>query len=308
MTSIELSLVIPIYNEEELIDTLYQRCTSALQKITKNYEIICIDDGSKDTSLEKMLQYHQKDKKIKIISLSRNFWHQAAYTAGLEHAKWKYVVMMDGDMQDPPELIEQMYQKIQNSNIDIVYGKRNERNENFTKKLSIKLFHNIFKNFSKMKEADNVGNFSMLSRKALESFLSLKEKNRYLPWLRFFIWFKQDFVEYNRPDREIGEAKMWFKQLFKLASDAIFSFSDMPIKICFYLGILGIFIFLIMAIYTIIVKITWTALLWRSSTILSIYFLWSVQLIFLGIIWEYIFRIYKETQNRPIYIINQFYE
>jgi dolichol-phosphate mannosyltransferase len=238
--------------------------------------------------------------------LSRNFGHQAAYTAGLTYAKGDYVAMMDGDLQDPPEVIKLMYEKLIGEKYDIVYGKRTTREEGVAKKTLIKIFHWLFKNFSNMDKADNVGNFSLMNRKALQALLSIGEKNRYLPGLRFFVGYRQGFVEYNRLDRDSGEAKMSFNKLLKLAFDAIFSFSDLPIKFCLYTGIIGIIIFFSAGMYVLVDKIFGTALYGWSSTVLSIYFLGSVQLVFLGIIGEYVHRIYKEVQNRPLFIVREY--
>jgi polyisoprenyl-phosphate glycosyltransferase len=303
-----ISLVIPVYNEENLIDTLYERVRTSLLTVTKDFEVIFVNDGSTDNTLPKLLGYHEQDKRFKILTLSRNFGHQAAYTAGLNYAKGNYIGMMDGDLQDPPELLKEMYALILTNNIDIVYGKRIERNERKSKRFFIKLFHFIFKRLSRLKNIDQVGNFSMMSRKALTAFLFLKEKNRYLPGLRSFIGFKQGFVEYSRPDRNNGDAKMNFRKLLSLALDAIFSFSNLPVKICLYSGLIGVILIFISVIYIVIGKMTGLAPLGWSSIILSIYFIGSVQLLSIGILGEYVYRIYKETQNRPIFLINSFIE
>jgi polyisoprenyl-phosphate glycosyltransferase len=302
-----LSLVIPIYNEELLIESLYERTMTAMCAITADFEIICIDDGSTDRSLELLLAAHAHDARFKVLELSRNFGHQAAYTAGLTAARGNYVAMMDGDLQDPPELLGAMYEKLQQGAVDIVYGKRTKRGEELQKALSIRLFHKIFKHLSGIDAADNVGNFSMMNRAALQAFLSLEERNRYLPGLRFFIGFRQTYVTYERDDRAAGEAKMTFGKLVRLALDAIFAFSDLPIKLCFWAGIFGLCVFLCAAAYTVICKIWGIALVGWSSLSLSIYFLGSVQLLFLGIIGEYVYRIYRETQRRPIFIVRQYH-
>jgi dolichol-phosphate mannosyltransferase len=199
-----------------------------------------------------------------------------------------------------------MYGKLINANCDIVYGRRTERKEKILKNLFIRVFHLVFKTFSNVDEAADVGNFSMFNRRALNAFLSIKEKNRYLPGLRSFIGFSRGYVDYSRPERAGGEAKMGFRKLVKLGLDAIFSFSDFPIKICLYTGLVGVVLFLMATIYTLVSKVTGVAPLGWSSTLLSIYFLGSIQLLFLGIIGEYIFRIYKESQNRPIFIVKDF--
>lgn len=304
----KLSLVIPIYNEEEIIEKLFQETISSLSKITDDFEVICVNDGSKDKSLQKMVACHKQDNRFKVLELSRNFGHQAAYTAGLSYAKGDYIAMMDGDLQDPPSLIKEMFEKLVNEDFDVVYGFRTERKENFFKRSFIKLFHKIFNKLSGINAPANVGNFSIMTRKALDAFLNLKEKNRYLPGLRFFIGFNQGFVSYNRPDREIGTAKMNFSRLVKLALDALFSFSKLPIKICLFLGFLGILFTLAGGLVVFIKKIDGDAITGWTSTMLSIYFLGSVQLLFLGILGEYIHRIFVETQDRPIFIVKNYYE
>ena len=287
---------------------LFERVMTALRKITPDFEVICIDDGSTDDTLTLLKGCHASDNRFKIIELARNFGHQAAYTAGLSVAKGKYVAMMDGDLQDPPELLAAMHHKIATEDVDIVFGKRTARGEALQKSLSIRLFHKIFKRAIGIDAADNVGNFSIMNRKALDAFLSLEERNRYLPGLRFFIGFRQGFVEYERNDRIAGEAKMTYPKLFRLALDAIFSFSDFPIKLCFWTGILGLCVLLMAGLYTLGCKILGVALFGWSSIALSIYFLGSVQLVFLGIIGEYVYRIYRETQRRPIFIIRNFFD
>ena len=303
-----ISLVIPVYNEEVLILNLFERVQNAMEAIGTDFEVVMVDDGSQDSTLEKLLICHNKDKRFKILSLSRNFGHQAAYTAGLNYAKGDFVAMMDGDLQDPPELIKHMHEKAISEKLDVVYGKRTERNEKMRKRILTRLFHSIFTRLAKLENLDQVGNFSLMSKKALSAFLSLQEKNRYLPGLRSFIGFKQGYVSYSRPDRPQGEAKMSLYKLTTLALDAIFSFSNLPVKICLYSGFIGIILICLALIYILIGKITGLAPLGWSSIILSIYFIGSVQLVSIGILGEYVFRIYRETQNRPIFLVNKFTE
>jgi len=301
-----ISLVIPVYNEEILVFELFERVQKAMESIDDTFEVILVDDGSTDSTFEKLKACHSKDKRFKVLALSRNFGHQAAYTAGLNYAKGDYIGMMDGDLQDPPELIKDMHQKLLNDDVDIVYGKRLERNEKLSKRIFIRLFHSVFRRLSNLKNIKQVGNFSVMSKKALGAFLSLNEKNRYLPGLRSFIGFKQGFVEYSRPDREHGEAKMNYRKLFTLAFDAIFSFSNLPVKVCLYSGLVGIVFIFVIGIYILVSKLAGLAPLGWSSIILSIYFIGSVQLLSIGILGEYVYRIYKETQNRPVFLVSEF--
>ena len=302
------SLVIPVFNEEQLIDDLVSRVIAAVESFAGDYEILFVDDGSTDKTVEKLLIYRDKNKRIKIISLSKNFGHQAAFTAGLELSKGDIVAMMDGDLQDPPELLADMYRKIREQDYDIISGKRTGRKGHGHRNFYTFLFHLIFKNIAGLENMENAGNFSMLTREALRALLSLNEKVRYMPGLRSFIGFKQGSVEYVREDRMHGEPKMSLSKLFALANDAIFSFSRFPIRLCLYLGTIGTIVFMLAGIYVLVEKILGLALLGWSSTLLSIYFLGSIQLIFLGIVGEYVFRIYKESQNRPIYFIKKIHE
>lgn len=303
-----LSLIIPLYNEEALVDELLSRSSAALQRATEDYEIICVDDGSSDRTLEMLLAGHARDGRIKALVLSRNFGHQSAYTAGLTYARGDYIAMMDGDLQDPPELLPSMFEKITAENIDVVFGKRIEREEKWPKRQLIELFHRMFQRVLRNQDVENTGNFSVFSRRVAQALLALHEKNRYLPGLRFFVGFKQSYIEYRRPDRHEGTAKMTLAKLVRLAFDAFFSFTDLPLKVCLYSGLLGVLTFFGGMIYTLLSKASGKAPFGWSSTVLSIFFFGSVQLVFLGILGEYVYRIYRETQNRPLFIVRDYIE
>jgi dolichol-phosphate mannosyltransferase len=303
-----ISLVIPIFNEEKLIDELVKRTISSLESIIPDYEVIFVDDGSTDQSLNKILVWQQKNRKIKVLSLSKNFGHQAAYTAGLEHAKVELVAMMDGDLQDPPELLSEMYRKIKDEDFDIVSGKKIGRKGKKGRNLYAFLFHLFFKHIGEIKNMENSGNYSMMKREAVNALLMMKEKVRYLPGLRTFIGFRQGYVEFVREDRFKGNPKMSIRKLFILAADAIFSFSRFPIRFCLILGTIGTLVFMGAGIYVLIAKAYGFAVIGWSSTLLSIYFLGSIQLVFMGILGEYVYRSYKESQNRPIYFVKKFYD
>jgi len=276
---------------------------SALSQVTEDFEVICVDDGSTDRTVAFLKDFHCKDRRLKIIRLSRNFGHQAAYTAGLEYAAGDYVIMMDGDLQDPPELIPKMVETAENGPYDIVHARRTGREEKFFKKMLLSVFHFIFKKLSGMREVANIGNFSLMNRQSLEALLRYKERSRYLPGLRFHIGFRQQVVEYARESRADGRAKMNLTALYRLALDALFSFSDIPIRLCFFTGLAGMLICFIAFVYVIVSKITGLAPFGWSSTTLSIYFMGFIQLIFLGILGEYLFRTYHESQNRPVYLV-----
>jgi glycosyltransferase involved in cell wall biosynthesis len=303
-----LSLVIPIFNEEKLIDELVKRTVAALESFTSEYEVIFVDDGSTDSSLELILSCRKNNRKIKVLSLSKNFGHQAAYTAGLEYAKGDIVAMMDGDLQDPPELLAEMYRKITTEDYDIISGKKTGRKGKKGRNLYSFLFHVFFSKISEVKNIENSGNYSMMRRDAVNALLSMKEKVRYLPGLRTFIGFSQGYVEFVRDDRYKGDPKMSIRKLVVLAADAVFSFSRFPIRFCLILGTIGTLVFMGAGIYVLIAKAYGFAVIGWSSTLLSIYFLGSIQLVFLGILGEYVYRSYKGAQNRPIYFVKKYYE
>lgn len=303
-----LSLVVPVFNEENLIDELVRRTVSAIESFVTDYEIIFVDDGSTDHSLDRILNFQKTNRKIKALSLSRNFGHQAAYTAGLEYSKGDLVAMMDGDLQDPPELLAEMYRKIRYEGFDVVNARRTGRKGLKRKNLYTVLFHFVFRNLGEINNIGDYGNFSMFTRTAADALISLREKIRYLPGLRTIIGFRQGSVEYIRDNRFKGEPKMNLRKLFILAADAIFSFSKFPLKVCLFLGLTGTVVFLAAGIYVIIAKVAGFAVPDWSSTLLSIFFLGSIQLVFLGILGEYVYRNYKESQNRPVYFIKRYFD
>lgn len=303
-----ISVVIPLLNESKLVERLLDEVFFNLNETGESYEVVCVDDGCTDSTLSKLLKIRSKNSKLKVISLSRNFGLQAALTAGLEFAKGELVIMMDGDFQDPPELIPMLFRKLKEDNADIVSAVRERRNEKFTRRLYINIFHHIFKRISEEQRVANIGNFCILNRKALSAILKFTERNRYLPGLRNFVGFKHEFVLYERPDRLEGKAKMSRRKLFALAADAIYSFSKWPIKACLAFGLIGIVVFFGAIVYTLASKFLGFAPIGWSSTFLAISFFGSVQLTFLGLIGEYVYRIFKEVQNRPVYFIKEIYE
>ena len=304
----EISVVIPLFNEEHLVGNLVERTLSVLTGITRDFEILFVDDGSKDGTMDRLIEARKTDARIKILELSKNFGHQAAFSAGLTFAKGRFVVMMDGDLQDPPELIPVMYRMLLSDEYDVIFGKRTNKPNLKGRNLLALSFHKSFKRFSGFPDIENVGNYSAMNRDALTALLQFTESIRYLPGLRHFIGFRQGFVEYRREERYQGKSKMKYSNLLTLSSDAIFSFSKLPVRLCLYLGIIGIIVFFFAGLYTIIAKLAGFAIIGWSSTLLSIYFLGSIQLTFMGVLGEYIYRIYKESQHRPLYFVRKFHD
>lgn len=248
-----ISVVIPIYNEESLLGELVKRTITALQHTGQDFELLFVDDGSTDNSMDLLLQLHTIDKRIKIMSLSRNFGHQAAYTAGIDYAQGEYLVLMDGDLQDPPELIPQMFTLLNSGSFDIVNGYRKANTSRFTRNIYTRIFHQLFKRLSAMEDIEHIGNFSMLNKAATHALRTLTEKSRYLPGLRHFIGFRKTSISYQREKRGSG-CSMSTRQLFTLACDAIFSFSKLPLKFCLIMGIIGIITSFLAGIYILLSK------------------------------------------------------
>lgn len=302
-----ISLVIPVFNEEAVVDELVDRSLHTLKSIGEPFEIIVVDDGSSDKTLDKLLHQRKADNRIKVIELSRNFGHQAAFTAGLKRSVGEYTVMMDGDLQDAPELIPEMYHTMISGKFDVVNGYRTSRAEKGLKGFLFAAFHKVFALTLSERDVENIGNFSMLNRPALEAMKQLREKTRYLPGLRNYVGFKQGTLDYDRVARKQGKPKMRFKHLMSLATDALFSFSRLPIKICFYTGLVGIIIFGILGISMMISGNSFSLKSDLRPMLMGLYFLGFVQLAFIGIVGEYVFKGYKESQNRPMYFVRNEY-
>lgn len=303
-----ISVVTPLYNEELVVEKLVVRLAESLASTGESFEIICVDDGSTDNTLPLLIRCKEKLPQIRIISLSRNFGHQAAYTAGMVFAKGSYVALLDGDVQDPPELLPDFYKILTTQPVDLVTGRREKRNEPFKKRMLIRAFHAIYKRMSGFSQMENEGNFCMMKREVAQAVNSMAEKNRYIPGLRVYAGFRNYYFDYVRQERVAGKNKMKFSQLFLLALDAIFSFSKWPIKLCLYLGLTGLVVIFFALIYTLASKLLHLAPLGWSSTMFSLFFLGAIQLTFLGVIGEYVYRIYREVQNRPGYFIKEIIE
>lgn len=300
-----ISVVIPIFNEAEIIEHLVTRVHKEAGNLNECLEILLVDDGSTDNTLSVVKKIQENLQDLKCLVLSRNFGHQAALTAGLHHAKGDWIVLMDGDLQDPPELIPHLFQKQGETNCDLVTGRRITREGKRRKSIPNLLFHKVFKRISYLEDLEDAGNFCLLSRKVVNAILNLNEKQRYLPGMRAFVGFNNEYLNYHREERDTGKTKMSHKKLIRLGLDAIFAFSALPVRICLFFGLIGSLIGLFSVLHIAFSKlIGWAPSGW-SSTYLSIHFFGALQLVVLGIIGEYVYRIYKEIQNRPNYFVRE---
>lgn len=304
----KVSLVIPMYYEEKVADECYKRVKGCLEKLENyDYEIIFINDGSKDKTLEILEAIVEKDEKVKIISFSRNFGHQAAVTAGLKEVTGDAIVIIDADLQDPPELIADMLKKWEEGN-EVIYGKRKTRKgESVFKLLTAKMFYNTLNALSDVEIPKDTGDFRLVDRKVVDTINSLPEHNKFLRGLFSWVGYKQYAYEYERQERFAGETKYPLKKMLKLAQDGIISFSSKPIKLVGALGIFSIVISIIILIYALVsyvFKLNNLSAGW-TSIMVAITFFAGVQLLSLWIISEYIGRIYDEAKGRPQYVVDK---
>ncbi len=303
---IKYSIVVPAYNEEEVLHETYRRLTEVMVQTKEAYEIIFINDGSRDRTCEIIEELCEKDKSIKLINFSRNFGHQIAVTAGMEYSSGQAVVIIDADLQDPPHIILEMIKKWKEG-YDVVYGQRLKREgETFFKKLTAKCFYRFLNMMTSMKIPVDTGDFRLMDRKVCDVMNTIHEKNRYVRGLVSWVGFRQTAVEYKRDSRFAGETKYPLRKMLKLASDAILSFSYKPLRLA---GIVGSLLSLCSFIYLIVVVaqklIANTTQPGWASLFAVILFFNGVSLILNSITGEYIGRIYEETKNRPLYIVRE---
>ncbi|MDR0677835.1 MAG: glycosyltransferase family 2 protein [Holosporaceae bacterium] len=306
MEKIEISVVIPFYNEADAIDAIFKAIIPVLKRTKLSFEVLCINDGSKDDTAERLIVYKEKYPQLKIINFSRNFGKDAALSAGLDLSVGKCVIPIDCDLQDPPELILEMLKKWKNG-AEVVLAKRFDRScDTIIKRTTAKLFYKIYNYLSDIELPENVGDFRLLDRKVVDVIKTFSERNRFMKGLLAFSGFRTGTVEYQRQKRSGGKSKWSYWKLWNYAIEGITSFSIVPLKVSTYLGIImtlfsfirGFWILFRTVIFGIDVQ-------GYASLITAILFLGGVQLISLGIIGEYLGRVYIESKQRPLYIIRE---
>lgn len=301
----KLEIVVPVYNEESCIDELLKKLMALKQKVDYlDTSFTFVNDGSRDRSLEILHGYADKYNFIKVIDFSRNFGHQMAITAGLDYANADYVVIIDADLQDPPELIEDMYKKTKEG-FDVVYGKRLARKgETFFKKVTANMFYGFL---SKMCDTDipaDTGDFRLINRHVLEAVKQMRERHRFIRGMVPWVGFKSVPILYNRDERHAGKTKYPLRKMVKFALDAIFSFSNTPLRIATYIGLWIVGLGIIGALLTLYLRLFTTFTVpGISAVILTIIIIGGVQIVMLGISGEYIGRIFEESKGRPLYIV-----
>lgn len=300
----QYSLIIPIYNEEENIAELYRRLCGLMEQLD-SVELILINDGSRDRSLQMIRELHQKDPRVCYLSLARNFGHQVAVTAGLNFARGQAIVILDADLQDPPELIPQMLEKWQQG-YQVVYAQRIKRiKESWFKRFTAYVFYRLLRRLTDVDIPADTGDFCLMDRRVVDVLNAMPERSRYIRGLRAWIGFRQTAVKFERDPRFAGEVKYTFRKSLSLALNSLIAFSRVPLRLSIYLGLFSGFLSACMALLVLYWRLHQpnSALTGYATILIAIFFFGSVQLISIGILGEYIGRIYEEVKGRPIYTL-----
>lgn len=305
---IELSVVVPTYNEESNLNYLFERLESVLASLSTTYEIVCVNDGSKDNTLKCLIEQHNRNRAIKVIDLSRNFGKEIALTAGIDYAKGAAIIPIDADLQDPPELIKDLVVKWREG-YDVVYATRRSRQgESWLKRFTAYAFYRTIGKMSRVTIPSNTGDFRLLDRRVVEAIKQMPERTRFMKGLFTWVGFQQTSIFYDREPRFRGKTKWNYWKLWNFALDGITSFSLLPLKIWSYIGLIISLVSLLYAVLLLIrTLILGSDVPGYASIIISILFLGGIQLISLGILGEYLGRVYEEVKARPLYFVRDTY-
>jgi len=302
-----LSIVVPVYNETEVIDAFYARMTAVARSLPfTEHEILFVDDGSTDDTWSRVRAFAATDPAVRPLKLSRNFGHQAAITAGLDHARGDCVVIIDADLQDPPEVVTEMVARW-DEGYDVVYGARGSRaGEGSMKLLTASAFYRLLNRLTRINIPVDVGDFRLLSRRAADQLRGLREQDRFVRGLVSWIGFRQTGVTYARDRRYAGDTKYPFRKMLKFALDGITSFSTLPLKLAMWLGYAASALAFLYLLSVFVQKLMGGTVQGWATIMVALLFLGGVQLICLGIMGEYVGRIFNEIKGRPLYVVEEF--
>jgi glycosyltransferase involved in cell wall biosynthesis len=305
---VDVSIVVPLYNEAPNVDYLLGRLKSVCEQLDLSYEIICVNDGSRDETLSHLINHHHENPSIRVINLSRNFGKEIALTAGLDYAIGKTIVPIDADLQDPPELIGEMLEKWREGH-DVVYAvRRSRQGESWLKKFTADSFYRVIGRMSRVSIPRNTGDFRLMDRKVVDALKQLPERSRFMKGLFAWVGFKQTAVYYDRAPRYKGQTKWNYWKLWNFAIDGITSFSLAPLKVWSYVGLSLSLLALIYASFLILRTLIYGVdLPGYASIMVGVLFLGGIQLITLGVIGEYLGRVYEEVKGRPLYLVRDLY-
>jgi dolichol-phosphate mannosyltransferase len=301
-----VSVVVPVFNESAVIPAFYERASSAMSALPNaDYELIFVDDGSKDDSYAQLAGLAASDPRVRVVKFSRNFGHQVAITAGLDHASGDAVVVIDADLQDPPEVIAQMVEQWR-AGFDVVYGVRADRaGESAMKLMTAKAFYRILNRITKISIPVDVGDFRLISRRVADQLRQLREKDRFVRGLVSWLGFRQTGVTYHRQSRFAGETKYPYSKMLKFAFDGVTSFSTVPLKLSSWLGYAASALAFLYLLSVFVQKLRGITVPGFATIMVAMMFLGGVQLICLGIIGEYLGRVFNECKPRPVYVVEE---
>jgi polyisoprenyl-phosphate glycosyltransferase len=303
MKDVAISVVLPVHNERDVLPALHERLVEVLAKLGEPYEILFVDDGSTDGSDDLLDLLHEANPSTKVAHLSRNFGQESAVAAGMSLARGQAVVLMDADLQDPPEVIPDLIARWREG-AQVVYAERSSRSERFVKRWAIKTFHHIFGRVADVAPPGDVGLFSLLDRRVVDQINAMPEGNRYLTGLRAYAGYRQSAVAYDRPDRAAGKPSQSWRRLVRLGLNAIFGFSYVPLRLVTFTGLVISTVAIVFAVVVTILSLADSSQVGEWSWVLVVLcFLGGVQLLSLGIIGEYLARIYDEAKRRPNFIV-----
>ena len=298
-----LSLVVPVFNERETLPAFYERTTAALHGCCPSYEIVFVDDGSQDGSLDELRRLASTDSHVRVVSFSRNFGHQTAVSAGMNYASGEAVAVIDSDLQDPPELIAPLLARWRDG-YQVVYAIRRTRRENVLKRAAYRVFYRLLRSLSYVDMPLDAGDFAIMDRRVVDLLNDMPERNRFVRGIRAWVGFKQTGIEYDRDPRFAGESKYPLTKLLRLAYDGVVSYSFVPLRLVTQLGFLISLVAFALIVYLLTLRIfSGQLMMGWTSTIVVILFLGGVQLVSLGILGEYVGRIFDEVKRRPLYVV-----
>ncbi len=300
-----LSIVVAAYNEEDVLDLFFARLGETLAKLGESYEIVCVNDGSRDRTAQILAAHNARNPRIRVINLARNFGKELALTAGLDATRGRAVVPLDADLQDPPELIAE-FLRLWREGYDVVYAVRDARDtDSWMKRTTAKAFYAMLRRLSNVDIPPNAGDFRLMDARVVEALRALRERNRFMKGLFSWVGFRQTSIGYERPVRAAGKTKFNYWKLWNFALDGITGYSTVPLRLATYFGFLFAVVAMFYGLYLLVRTMIWgTDVPGYASTMVAVIFMGGMQLVVLGIIGEYLGRLYSEAKQRPLYIVD----
>ncbi len=307
-TDVVYSIVAPVFNEEETLPHFYQHVVTVMEQVGETFELIFVNDGSRDGSLRLMQELHERDQRVRVVDFSRNFGHQIAISAGLDYARGEAVIILDADLQDPPEVIPALIARWKDG-AEVVYAQRSSRKgETRFKLLTASLFYRLITRITSVEIPRDTGDFRLLDRRVVDTLVTMREHHRFMRGLSAWVGFRQEAVQYERHERFAGTTKYPLFKMIRFSIDAITGFSHVPLQLATTFGFILAGLSLLGILIAIILRIFTGAIVGQASTLILVLFMGGIQLIFLGIIGEYLGRIYDEVRSRPLYIVRRVLE